>query len=94
MCRLLFVVVPGLLNAVTSLVAEHGLLNAVTSLFAEHGLNFSEVCGIFPDEGSNLCSRHWQADSLFTAPPGKSLFPYLKMQNTVVYEENENEKHL
>ena len=20
-------------------------------------------CGIFPDQGSNLCSPHWQADS-------------------------------
>ena len=75
MCGLLFIVVDGLLNAVASLVVEHGL--------SSWGM------GIFPDEGSNLCSWHWQEDSLFTVPPGKSLFPYLKMQNTIVYEENE-----
>ena len=29
-----------------------------------HGLSCSEMCGIFPDQGSNLCLLHWQADSL------------------------------
>ena len=28
------------------------------------GLSCSEVCGIFPDEGSNLCLLHWQMDYL------------------------------
>ena len=26
-----------------------------------HRLSCSEVCGIFPDKGSNLCLLHWQA---------------------------------
>ena len=28
-----------------------------------HGLSCSEVCGIFPDQGLNLCPLHWQVDS-------------------------------
>ena len=28
-----------------------------------HGLSCSAACGIFPDEGSNPCPLHWQADS-------------------------------
>ena len=29
-----------------------------------HQLSCSKACGIFPDQGSNLCLLHWQADSL------------------------------
>ena len=28
-----------------------------------HGPSCSEACGIFPDQGSNPCPLHWQADS-------------------------------
>ena len=28
-----------------------------------HGPSRSGACGIFPDQGSNLCPLHWQADS-------------------------------
>ena len=28
-----------------------------------HGPSCSAACGIFPDQGSNPCSLHWQADS-------------------------------
>ena len=27
-----------------------------------HGLSCSVACGIFPDQGSNPCPLHWQAD--------------------------------
>ena len=27
-----------------------------------HGLSCSATCGIFPDQGSNLCPLHWQVD--------------------------------
>ena len=30
-----------------------------------HGLSCSTACGIFPDQRSNLCPLHWQADSFF-----------------------------
>ena len=28
-----------------------------------HGLSCSAACGIFPEQGSNPCPLHWQADS-------------------------------
>ena len=33
------------------------------SVVVAHGPSCSVACGIFPDQGSNLCSLHWQADS-------------------------------
>ena len=54
------------------------------SAVVAHGLSRSAACGILPDQGSNPCPLHWQADSqplrhqgspaggfLTTAPPGK-----------------------
>ena len=65
----------GLLIAVASL-AEYGCqgmwfsvvtgpgLQSTGSLFAAQGLSYFMACGIFQDQGSNLCLLHWQADSL------------------------------
>ena len=33
------------------------------SVVVAHGLRCSAACGIFPDQGSNRCPLHWQADS-------------------------------
>ena len=33
------------------------------SVIVAHGPRCSAACGIFPDQGSNLCPLHWQADS-------------------------------
>ena len=33
------------------------------SVVVAHGPSWSAACGIFPDQGSNLCPLHWQADS-------------------------------
>ena len=33
------------------------------SVVVVHGLSCSAACGIFLDQGSNLCPLHWQADS-------------------------------
>ena len=33
------------------------------SVVVAHGPSRSAACGIFPDQGSNPCSLHWQADS-------------------------------
>ena len=38
-------------------------LGAQASVFVVQGLICSETCGIFPDQGSNPCTLHWQADS-------------------------------
>ena len=43
-----------------SVVAAPGLWSTVTA----HGLSCFSACGIFPDQGLNLCLLHWQADSL------------------------------
>ena len=33
------------------------------SVVVAHGPSCSAACGIFPDQGSNPCLLHWQADS-------------------------------
>ena len=33
------------------------------SVAVAHGPSCSAACGIFPDQGSNPCALHWQADS-------------------------------
>ena len=33
------------------------------SVVVAHGPSCSAACGIFPDQGSNPCRLHWQADS-------------------------------
>ena len=35
------------------------------SVIVAHGPSCSTACGIFSDQGSNLCPLHWQADSFF-----------------------------
>ena len=54
------VVVHGLLIAVASLVAEFRHTGSVVAL---HGLSYSETCGIFLDQESNLHPLHWKVDS-------------------------------
>ena len=56
-------VVHGPLIGVASLVVEHSL-QCTGSTFAAHELSCSAACGAFPDQRSNLCLLHWQADSL------------------------------
>ena len=53
------VAVYGLLIAVASLIMEHGLYGTQALVVAEHRLSCSTACGIFPDQGSNLCSLCW-----------------------------------
>ena len=66
----------GLLIVVASPVEEHrpqGMwasaaavpgLQSTGSVVVVHALSCPVACGIFPDQGSNLCLPHWQADSL------------------------------
>ena len=46
-----------------SVVVAPGLWST-GSIAVAHRLNYSAACGIFPDQGSNPCLLHWQADSL------------------------------
>ena len=55
----LFIVVCGPLTIAASLVAEHRLQ---TRRLSSCGPSCSAACGIFPDQGSNPCPLHWQAD--------------------------------
>ena len=63
----------GLLNVVASLVVEQGLQGARASAVAAHGLSRCSSWSLehklngmwnLLNQGSNLCLRHWQADSL------------------------------
>ena len=40
-----------------------GLKSLQDSAVVARGLSCSAACGIFPDQGLNLCSLRWQADS-------------------------------
>ena len=42
------------------------------------GLSCSAACGIFPDQGSNPCPLHWQADSQPLCHQGSPPFPFDK----------------
>ena len=48
-------------------------LGVWASVVVAHGLSCSTARGILPDQGSNPCPLHWQADSQPLAPPRKSL---------------------
>ena len=37
--------------------------NRAGSVIVAYGPSWSAACGIFPDQGSNPCPLHWQADS-------------------------------
>ena len=50
-------------------------LGAQASVVVAHGLSYS-ACGIFPDQGSNLCSLHWQADSCPLRHQGSPILPF------------------
>ena len=50
------------LSHVGSVVVAHGLQSA-GSVVVVHGLSCSVAYGTFPDQGSNSCPLHWQADS-------------------------------
>ena len=58
---------------VGSVVEAPGLWST-DSVVVVHRLNCSKACGIFPDEGSNLCLLHWQANSLPLSHQGSPVF--------------------
>ena len=52
------------------------------SVVVAHGLSCSTACGIFPDQGSNPCPLHWQADSQPLHHQGS---PNLPILNTIIF---------
>ena len=58
----LFITMRGLLISRPLLLRSIGSRRA-GSVVVAHGCSCSAACGIFPDQGSNPCPLHWQADS-------------------------------
>ena len=58
----LFIAVRGPLTIAASLVGSTGSRRA-GSVIVAHAPSCSAACGLFPDQGSNPCPLHWQADS-------------------------------
>ena len=50
------------------------------SVVVAHGLSCSATCGIFPDQGSNPCPLHWQADSQPLRHQGSPRQNFLKLE--------------
>ena len=46
------------------------------SVVVAHGPSCSTACGILPDQGSNPCPLHWQADSQPLRHQGSPLFVF------------------
>ena len=55
------------------------------SAFVAHGPSCSVACGIFPDQGSNPCPLHWQADSQPLRHQGSPMLLVFKTYNPVRY---------
>ena len=49
-----------------------------SSVVVAHGPSCSAACGIPPDQGSNPCPLHWQADSQPLSHQGSPLFSIFK----------------
>ena len=47
------------------------------SAIVAHGPSRSAACGIFPDQGSNPCPLHWQADSQPLRHQGSPIFLFM-----------------
>ena len=55
------------------------------SVIVAHGPSCSAACGIFPDQGSNLCPLHWQADSQPLRHQGSPIFTFLRNLHPVLH---------
>ena len=51
------------------------------SVVVAHGRSCSAACGIFPDQGSNPCPLHWQADSQPLRRQGSTQHAFLTFHN-------------
>ena len=54
------------------------------SVIVAHVPSCSAACGIFPDQGSNLCPLHWQADSQPLCHQGRPLL-YLSLDINYIF---------
>ena len=70
-------------------------LAAQASVAVGHGLSCSSVCGIFLDQGSNLCPLHWQGDSypLHHQKSPRSAFLYKAADRKSPFHHNLTQQH-
>ena len=54
------------------------------SVVVARGPSCSVACGIFPDQGSNPCPLHWQADSQPLRHQGSPLSAFFKCRQSTV----------
>ena len=73
----LFIAVRGPLIIVV-LLRSTGSRRAGSAVVA-HGASCSTACGIFPDQGSNPCPLHWQADSQPLRHQGSPVLEFLNV---------------
>ena len=78
----LFIAVRGPLTIAASLVAEHRLQ---TRRLSNCGSQAQLLCWIFPDQGSNLCPLHWQADSQPLCHQGSPVVSILYVVFTYIF---------
>ena len=69
----LFIAVHGLSLSWPLLLRSTGSRRA-GSVIVAYGPSCSAACGIFPDQGSNPCPLHWQADSQPLRQQGSPMF--------------------
>ena len=55
------------------------------SVIVAHGPSCSAACGIFPDQDSNLCPLHWQADSQPLRHQGSPALPFKVNETKILY---------
>ena len=63
-------------------------LQSSDSVVVVHRFSCSTACGIFPDQGLNLCPLHWQADSLplsYQGYPDDFLYFYVSTLFSLVF---------
>ena len=53
------------------------------SVIVTHGPSCSAACGFLPDQGSNPCPLHWQADSQPLRHQGSPGFPFVKSDHFI-----------
>ncbi|KAJ8789945.1 hypothetical protein J1605_021643 [Eschrichtius robustus] len=59
------------------------------SVIVAHRPSCSAACGIFPDQGSNPCPLHWQADSQPLRPQGSPFVVFLiQLKKLIFYKPN------
>ena len=73
----LFIAVRGPLTISRPLLLRSTGSRRTGSVIVAHGPSRSVACGIFPDQGSNPCPLHWQADSQPLRHQGSPQIPIL-----------------